>query len=249
MSLEPTTLDYAPAGVPVRDDLRDTHAAMLEYLRTPGPWLSGSERIAVAEESRNGPECPLCLERAAALSPEQARGQHARVTALPDPLVDIAHRVRTDSGGLSKAWFERTLASGLDEGAYVEAVGIVAFTAGLDHFCRALGIPPFPLPEPLPGAATGRRPAGARGGRAWVAMIAPEDATGPEADLYSGSFVPHIAQALSLVPDHSRVLQRESASHYVAMSDLTDPKVGRDLDRMQMELVAARVSALNECFY
>ncbi len=45
------------------------------------------------------------------------------------------------------------------------------------------------------------------------------------------------------------MLQHESRSHYVAMADLMNPEVGRDLDRMQIELVAARVSALNECFY
>jgi hypothetical protein len=60
---------------------------------------------------------------------------------------------------------------------------------------------------------------------------------------------PNIMRALSLVPDHVRVLQSESESHYVPMSELTNPAVGRDLDRPQMELVAARVSALNECFY
>ena len=54
---------------------------------------------------------------------------------------------------------------------------------------------------------------------------------------------------MSLVPDHVRVLQHESTSHYVAMADIQNPTVRRDLDRLQMELVAARVSAMNECFY
>ena len=39
------------------------------------------------------------------------------------------------------------------------------------------------------------------------------------------------------------------SSHYVRIEDVLNPSVGRDLDRMQMELVAARLSALNECFY
>ena len=250
MSVRTANLDYSAAGVPVRDDLRHTHVAMLEYLRRPGPWLSGAERIALAAESRNAPGCALCGERAAALSPSQAQGVHSRLgDALPEGLVEVAHRVRTDSGRLSKAWFERTLASGVGEGAYVEAVGVVAFTAGLDYFCRALGIPAFALPEPASGEPNGYRPANLRSDRAWVPMLAPQDAEGPEADLYPDGFSPHIMQALSLVPDHVRVLQAESGSHYLDMADLTNPGVGRDLDRMQMELVAARVSALNECFY
>ena len=173
----------------------------------------------------------------------------ARVTDLPEPLVELAHRIRGDSQRLSRSWFERTLATGVAEGAYVEAVGIVTFTAGLDSFCRALGIPPFPLPEPLPGAPSAHRPENLREGIAWVAMLAPEDAVGPEADLYETDFVPNIARALSQVPDHARLLQRETATHYVHLKDLQNPGVGRELDRLQIELVAARVSALNECFY
>jgi len=81
-------------------------------------------------------------------------------------------------------------------------------------------------------------------------MLAPEDASGPETGLYeSAAFVPNIARALSQVPDHVRLLQRESRTHYVAMADIPDPSVRRELDRLQMELVAARVSAMNECFY
>ena len=124
------------------------------------------------------------------------------------------------------------------------------FTAGIDSFCRALGIPPFPLPEPQPGEPSGYRPAGVREGIAWVPILAPEDASGPEADLYPDTpMVPNIARALSLVPDHARLLQAESRSHYMAMEDIPNPAVRCAIDRMQMELVAARVSALNECFY
>ena len=80
-------------------------------------------------------------------------------------------------------------------------------------------------------------------------MIAPEDAVGPEADLYSGGFVPNIMRALSLVPDEARALRRTAGAHYVAVEQIPDPTVRRALTRPQMELVAARVSAINECFY
>jgi hypothetical protein len=243
------SVDYAAAGVPVRDDLRQTHLALLEHLRRPGSWFTGAERLAIAAESRHALACPLCRRRKASLSPEHPNGEHARVSDLPEALVEIAHRIRLDPQRLSREWFDRVLRAGLEEGAYVELVGIVAFTAGLDHFCRALGIAPFGLPDPVPGEPSRHRPANARAGTGWVAMLAPEDAIGPEAGLYESAFVPNIARALSLVPDHVRVLQMETASHYVAMADIPNPGVRRDLDRRQIELVAARVSALNECFY
>lgn len=244
------TLDYSAAPAPIRQDLRETQRKLLDYLRRPGCWLTGAERLAVAAESRNALSCPLCRERKSALSPEHARGEHATVTDLPPNLVEVSHRVRTDSGRLSKSWFEKTLASGLAAEAYVEAVGIVTLLAGADAFCRAIGIPPHRLPAAIPGEPSRQRPAGTRDGVAWVPMLMPEDATGPEADLYPNvPLVPNIARALSLLPDHARCLQDWIATHYVPLADLQNPTVGRELDRMQIELVAARVSAINECFY
>jgi hypothetical protein len=243
-------VDYSPAGVLVREDLRETHLAMLDHIRRPGSWFTGGERLAIAAESRNALACPLCLERKSSLSPEHPAGEHGRVSELPEALVEIAHRIRLDPQRLSRSWFDRVVGGDLEEGAYVELVGIVAFTAGLDHFCRALGVSPLPLPDPVAGDPSGYRPGNLKAGTAWVSMLAPEDASGPEATLYeSTGFVPNIARALSQVPDHVRVLQLESRSHYVAMGDIQDPSVRRDLDRLQMELVAARVSAMNECFY
>lgn len=241
---------YAAAAVDVREDLRESHRAILEHLRRPGSWLRGAERLALAAESRHASGCALCRERKASLSPEQPAGEHDRVSDLPEAWVEIAHRIRLDPQRLSRAWFERVRADGLGEGAYVELVGVVAFTAGIDFFCRALGIPPFPLPEPLPGEPTRYRPQGLAAGPGWVSTLAPERATGPEADLYPpGPIVPNIVRALSQVPDHVRLLRQETASHYVALADIVDPTVRRDLDRAQIELVAGRVSALNECFY
>jgi alkylhydroperoxidase family enzyme len=58
--------------------------------------------------------------------------------------------------------------------------------------------------------------------------------------------------AMSLVPDAVRAMGRLSEAHYlrpalVALPDAEQP--GRAIDRPQVELIAARVSALNECFY
>ena len=243
-------LDSSPAAAPLRDDLLATHGAVLELIASPGSWLDGAERVAVAAESRNAPACALCAERRQSVSPEHPAGEHTTVTSLPAPLVEVVHRVRVDSGRLSRGFYDRMLDAGVTEGEYVEAVGIAALTAGIDYFCRALGVDPLPLPEPAPGAPSGHRPAGAKDLGAFVAMVPPEGATGPEEGLYGDlAFVPNIARALSQVPDLARMLQRWTASHYVPLSALGDPTHGRDLDRVQMELVASRVSAMNECFY
>lgn len=244
-------LDHAGAGVQVRDDIQQSHRTMIDQLRGPGCWFTGAERIAIAQESRAALACPLCAERKTALSPEQPKGEHASVSGLNPALVELAHRIRTDSGRLSRSWFERLTSEALSVEEYVEAVGVVTFTAGIDAFCRSLGIARFEFGDPLPGEPTRHRPANLKEGIAWVPILAPEDARGPEADLYEpAAMVPNIARALSLVPDHVRLLQEETRSHYMPMPDIANPAAGgRAIDRLQMELVAARVSSLNECFY
>jgi alkylhydroperoxidase family enzyme len=243
-------LDYAAAGVAVRDDIRAAQRALWDHVRAPGTWWTGAERVAIAAESRAAGACALCRERRAALSPSAVPGRHATLGTLSPVVVDAIHRIRTDAGRLTRSWLDAVVAAGVDEPAYVELVGVVTMVTGVDCFCRALGVPPFPLPEPLPGEPSRYRPAAARPGGAWVPTIAPEDATGPEADLYGdAAFVPNIVRALSLVPDEVRMLRRMSDAHYLPIASIPDPTARRTLDRMQIELVAARVSALNECFY
>jgi hypothetical protein len=139
---------------------------------------------------------------------------------------------------------------GLSVPAYVEIVGVTVMVTGVDYFARALGVPPAPLPEPRPGEPSRSEPESARAGIAWVPMIAPEDATGAEADLYDEApFIPNIVRALSVVPPEARAMQRSSRAHYLPVAEIPDPTARRALDRLQMELIAARVSALNQCFY
>jgi len=242
--------DYSAAGVDIRDELREAHRFLWEHVRFPGTWWSGEQRVAIAAESRKATGCTFCRERKVALSPDTVSGSHDNLGELPEHVVDTIHRIRTDSGRLSKAWFDRVIASGLEETQYVELVGVVTLVAGVDYFARSLGIAPFPLPEPFEGEPSRHRPVSAKPEAAWVPMIAPENAAGPEADLYGDvPVVPNIMRALSLVPNEARALQRSSNAHYVPVAQIGDPSVRKSLDRMQMELVAARVSALNECFY
>lgn len=240
-------LDYSNAGAAVRDDLRAAHERVLDYIARPGSCFTGAERIAIAEEGRLTETCVLCASRKEALSPEHAEGEHATTGVLPAAVVDLIHRVRSDPGRVSRRAYEAAMDQGLSAGEYVEAVGITAFTAGLDYQCRALGIPYFKLPAPVAGEPSGHLSAHTTNGIAFVPLLLPEHAAGDEADVYGeSSFVPNIVRALSLVPDHVRQLRAWSNVHYVELGDMG---ARRAIDRAQIELVAARVSALNQCFY
>ncbi len=244
------TLDYSPAGVSVREDLRDAHERLWIHLASPGNWWTGAQRVAIATAARSAVECKLCQDRKGALSPENVQGEHTSTQELDQNTLEAIHRIRTDPARLSKAWFDQRIDGGLSEESYVELVGVVTLSTGVDYFCRALGMPAFDLPRPIAGEPTRTRPDNAKSGTAWVAMLAPEDVSGPESDLYGDATdAPNIMRALSLVPNEARALQSSSDAHYVAVAQIADPTVRRAIDRMQMELVASRVSALNECFY
>lgn len=245
-----SALAYEKSGVPVRDELKQSHAEILEHIASPGTWWTGAERVALVEESRNGLACRLCAERKAALSPNAVQGEHDTLGALPQNVVDVVHRIRTDPGRLSKEWFDSVINGGLSVEQYVELVGVVTIAAGVDYFARALGVPPAELPAPRPGEPSRHRPSAAKHVMAWVPTLEPEDAVGPEEGMYGGqNMIPNIMKALSLVPDQVRALIRSSNAHYFEMDTMMDPLAKRDLDRLGVELVASRVSALNECFY
>ncbi|RMD86226.1 MAG: hypothetical protein D6815_00290 [Candidatus Dadabacteria bacterium] len=245
-----TELDYSASGVEVPGDIVDAHRALWSHIGSPGTWWTGTERVALAAEARAADSCRLCGERKGALSPNAVQGKHDGPGTLPEAVVDTVHRIRTDPGRLSRDWFERLTGSGLDQAPYVELVGVVSLLTGVDYFARSLGVDLLDLPKPRDGEPSRRLPESAKPGEAWVPMIAPEDASGPEADLYGEmTIVPNIMRALSLVPDEARALQRSSNAHYLPAEQIPNPTVRKTLDRLQIELVAARVSALNECFY
>ena len=242
-------ISYEASPAPVRDDLTASQQRAWKSLAEPGAWWTGAERVAIAAETRNARSCRLCNERRAALSAGAVSGEHDEIGGLPKAAVEAIHRITTDHGRLSKAWFEQTLAAGLEDGQYVEIVGVVVTIVSIDSFCRGMGLPPHPLPEAVPGEASRYRPSGATPGDAWVPTIGFLRARGPEADLYDGKPTGNVIAALSLVPDEVRTLKDLSATHYLSPDKMLDLTAARSLDRAQIELVAARVSVLNECFY
>ncbi len=244
------TLDYRHSPLPVRDDLVAAHRRAWARLAAPGEWWPGAVRIAIARETRAAPDCALCRQRKAALSPEAVTGRHDAATALPENLIDVVHRIRTDAGRLTRRFCERALAQGLSEGEYVETVGIVATVVAIDSFCDAMGLPRHELPDPAAGEPRRHRPAGAKPGLAWVATVAPEDVTGAEAGLYDGLAGVNIHRALSLVPSETTGFFDLDAVHYLPDAVLRDFGTEyRALTHAQIEFLAARVSAINQCVY
>lgn len=240
-------LSYESAPFAVREDLTAAHQRAWRRLSHPGTWWTGHQRVAIAAETRKAKVCSLCRWRKAAVSPLAIKGEHDTLSALSKPVVEVIHRIATDPGRLTQSWYHQVIANGISDSAYVEIVSVVATVVLLDTFARGLGIPAPALPHPIDGEPSHERPASAKLDVAWVPMIGVE---GPEADLYGGgSLIPNIGRALSLVPAEARGFFDLSSTHYFSLDDLMDVTKGRAISRSQIELIAARVSALNSCFY
>ncbi len=251
-----TKIDYSNVTYPIRPDLVDAHQRLLDHLSAAGTWWSGEQRRAIVEEVRVARDCTLCAERKAAVSPFAVDGIHDGPAILEPGVVDVVHRIVTDSGRLARSGYEKVIASGvLDPERYVELVSVTVLSNALDVFARAIGVEAQALPEAGPGEPSRERPASARVIDAWVPQI-PSGSEGGGSDwtaLYADrETVPQIGRALSLVPAEVEMLNSLSAAHYMHLDHVTDPgwvEPDRGLDRLQMELVAARVSVINECFY
>lgn len=82
--------------------------------------------------------------------------------------------------------------------------------------------------------------------------MAPADLSEMEADIYGGmTQAVNVFAAMSLVPDSVRMLTRLSGVQYLDAADVVNPASngGREISRIQIELLAGRVSSLSDCFY
>lgn len=245
------TFRYDDVDFAVRDDIGTAHRAFWRKLAAPGSFWTGAERVAIAQETRNALTCAYCAARKQALSPYTFEGEHDHDGALPAAAVDAVHRIITDQGRITRRWVDDIERGGLSRNAYVELVGIVVCVFSIDEFSRAIGSSVEPLPAPVDGAPDGYAPAHLADDIGFVPTVPPEGAVGDEADLWKPGRAANVIRALTLVPDALRDWRALAGAQYLSFEGMANfvKDENRSIDRMQMELVAGRVSAINECFY
>jgi alkylhydroperoxidase family enzyme len=245
-----TSFPRDPRSIPVRADLTDAIERAWRHLAGPGTWWTGAERLRMVAETRNALSCPLCRERKAALSPYTVKGEHRSLGELPAVVVEVIHRIRTDAGRLTKTWLEHMLAAELTDAHYVEIVGLVATTSALDTFARAMGTEARPLPAAIPGEPTRLRPKGAKRSIAWVPTLTPETLGPEDPDIFSQFGSVNIQRALSLVPDSMIGFFDLDIALYLPQDAIRDfTTEHRAISHAQLELIAAKASAINGCYY
>lgn len=231
--------DTQPKPGLIREELRQAHSAAWQTIACAGDFWDAAARIAMVNSARAARECNLCKQRKASLSPSAVSGQHDDPAVLPSAATDFIHRLISDPGRLTRSVFDQVIASGISQAAYVEMVSVVASSVIVDTQHRALGLVPPDLPPPTPGEPRGQSNDAAIDAGAWVPI---SDAP---ADIASSGLpsVPNIARALGLVPSAVALFFSTFRPHYALEN------IPLSISQSQAEFVAARVSALNECYY
>ena len=224
--------------LPIRDDLAAAHGEVAARWARPGTWWAAAQRAAIVRQVRSardhradsGDMLPPWVQ------PSSIDGLVDPDGPLPTAAVDAIWRITNHPGTLTQDWHESIIGRGVDSVAYVELVGVVAQANCIDRFADALELPRIDLGEPADGPPTTEgAPAAVK--YHWV----------PTADIK----MPNVIKALSAVPAENESLFILSDAQYVPMERVRGELINdqNSLNRPQIELLAARTSKLNECFY
>jgi len=221
----------------VRDDLAEAHRLAWEHLVEPGSWWTGAQRRELAGTAL------LAIADDDPLPPWVGVATGGRLSAgLLAPAVahDHAYRLARHAGTITHDRYCAVVAE-LGELPYVELCGIVSTVAAVAHFCRNIGVPVPPLPDAVEGEPNRERPERIAQARFnWVPVAEPPDE------------VAAVVQAYTAVPGEQRNTWRLAAAQYMPAEEMVHPDWSRrpgGLSRAQMELVAARLTLVRECFY
>ena len=220
------TLTFVYDNIDVREDIADAHRQTWDALAQAGAFWSGVDRIEIAKQAR----------AARSQRKELAFNRTYPATQLTAQAIEATRKIAADAGKIDRAWASQQVAS-LSAGAYAELVSIVAAVSAIDAFCEALGRTHEPLPEPHGGSCHPAQAESAIDIGGYLPMVDPWEG-------------PNVPRALSLVPSANQLFMNNVRSMYGGNGGgFNDMVWDGPLSRPQAELLAARVSSINECFY
>lgn len=234
---------YDGSLIPVTPALVALHASEIDEFSHAGAWLTGEERLATAEATREA-------RSRAGLQSEAPRAGVTPAELLPVASLGFIARLAVAPRTLTQADYAAAHAAGMSDGEYVETVSIVSRVVNIDVFARGVGCVPPRLAMAAGGEPAWDSPRATHEG-AWVPTI-PAGSGADALRAYGGpNPQPFIYRALSLVPAEARRCILGGDAQYLPLDKFMDFTYSHHagLTRVQVEIIAARVSALNDCFY
>ena len=217
---------WGPQAAYVRHDIVHAHRQTWKAIASAGSFWSDVDRLEIAKQAR------------------AARSQRSDLPfnrSYPDSrlnrdTLETVRKVAADAGKIDRLWAKKQIAS-IGDGPYAELVAIVASVSAVDAFSEALGRPREMLPKATGGSCSGVKSDNATDIGGYLPMVDPWDG-------------PNVSRALSLVPAANALFMQNVSSMYVGRGGgFNDMVWDGPLSRPQVELLAERVSSVNECFY
>jgi len=236
---------YADSAYPVRADLEAVHAEQWDKLSAPGSWGTGAQRLAVAQEARAAGIAAGVLE-----APDDNGAESD--ADLPDLVRRLVHKLAVTPKDFLEPDYREARAGGLSDPEFVELVGVVSRATAMDVFARGIGVALRPFAPAQAGSPSREKSAKAVSELAWVLTVPNLPDGGADAEaLYGGKPKPYIMRSMSLVPEEFRDHVAMEQVQYMPLERVPqfDFQFHEGLTRPQVEVVAGRVSAINECFY
>jgi hypothetical protein len=220
----------------VRQDLVRAHDQAIAALSRPGTWWTGGQRRELALTAQ------LAISETDPVAPWV--GVSTVANKLPATLMasktahDAIYRISRHAATLTREWYEKVTAE-INPLAFVELCGIACTIAPVTAFRRALGLPELKLNPAESGQPSNKKPDNIVAAQLnWVPVVGPADRDAA------------VVQAFTAVPETNRVIWAMADAQYIPDKEMVDPNWTRGtLSRVQMELVATRVSQQRECFY
>ena len=220
----------------VRQDLVRAHNQAIAALSKPGTWWTGAQRRELAITAQ------LAISESEPVAPwvgvsTVANKLPASLTA-PKIAHDVMYRISRHAATLTREWYEKVTAE-INPLAFVELCGIACTIAPVMAFRRSLGLPALEVGPAESGQPSNKEPDNIVAAQLnWVPVVGPADKDAA------------VVQAFTAVPETNRVIWAMADAQYIPDKEMVDPKWTRGtLSRVQMELIATRVSQQRECFY
>jgi hypothetical protein len=220
----------------VRQDLVRAHNQAIAALSKPGTWWTGAQRRELAITAQ------LAISESEPVAPwvgvsTVANKLPASLTA-PKIAHDVMYRISRHAATLTREWYEKVTAE-INPLAFVELCGIACTIAPVMAFRRSLGLPALEVGLAESGQPSNKEPENIVAAQLnWVPVVGPADKDAA------------VVQAFTAVPETNRVIWAMADAQYIPDKEMIDPNWTRGtLSRVQMELIATRVSQQRECFY
>ena len=220
----------------VRQDLVRAHDQAIAAIARPGTWWTGAQRRELSLTAQ------LAINDSEPVAPwvgvsTVANKLSANLT-VPKIAHDAIYRISRHAATLTREWYENVTTE-INPLAFIELCGIACTIAPVMAFRRALGLPSLEISSAESGQPSNQIPDNVVAAQLnWVPVVGPADKDAA------------VVQAFTAVPETNRVIWAMADAQYIPDKEMVDPNWTRGtLSRVQIELIATRVSQQRECFY